>query len=225
MSMEIPQPSPRVRRPFLRGCAIVALVFVAFFVLIGIISRVDDWSLPTGNKVAVLPVTGLIADSESTIEQLRKFSKDDSVKAIVLRINSPGGGGGPSQEIYEGVGKLKGKKGGLEGHRLPGGGHEAGGGGAPPGRHRQRALPVHRGRRGGAEDGSRKGGEDRGRADLLRRAGEGPWAGRRPREPRGRRCGGGEAIQDRRGAPRGDPSEEKALHPGIAKGRGDQYNR
>jgi len=110
MSMEIPQPSPRVRRPFLRGCAIVALVFVAFFVLIGIISRVDDWSLPTGNKVAVLPVTGLIADSESTIEQLRKFSKDDSVKAIVLRINSPGGGVGPSQEIYEEVRKLKGKK-------------------------------------------------------------------------------------------------------------------
>jgi protease-4 len=110
MSMEIPQPPPRVRRPFLRGCAIVALVFVAFFVLIGIISRVDDWSLTTGNKVAVLPVTGLIADSESTIEQLRKFSKDDSVKAIVLRINSPGGGVGPSQEIYEEVRKLKGKK-------------------------------------------------------------------------------------------------------------------
>jgi protease-4 len=88
----------------------VALVFVAFFVLIGIISRVDDWSLTTGNKVAVLPVTGLIADSESTIEQLRKFSKDDSVKAIVLRINSPGGGVGPSQEIYEEVRKLKGKK-------------------------------------------------------------------------------------------------------------------
>ena len=110
MSMEIPRPSSRVRRPFLRGCAIVALVFVAFFVLIGIISRVDDWSLMTGDKVAVLPVTGLIADSESTIEQLRKFSKDDSVKAIVLRINSPGGGVGPSQEIYEEVRKLKGKK-------------------------------------------------------------------------------------------------------------------
>ncbi len=110
MSMEISQPSPRARRPFLRGCAIVALVFVAFFVLIGLISRVDDWSLMTGDKVAVLPVTGLIADSESTIEQLRKFTKDDSVKAIVLRINSPGGGVGPSQEIYEEVRKLKGKK-------------------------------------------------------------------------------------------------------------------
>lgn len=108
--MEPPLPAPRVRRPFLRGCAVVALVFVAFFVLIGLISRMDDWSFKTGDKVAVLPVTGLIADSESTIDQLKKFAKDDSVKAIVLRINSPGGGVGPSQEIYEEVKKLKGKK-------------------------------------------------------------------------------------------------------------------
>jgi protease-4 len=107
--MEIPLP-PRGRRPFLRGCAVVALVFAAFFVLIGLISRLDDWSFMTGDKVAVLPVTGLIADSENTIEQLRKFAKDDSVKAIVIRINSPGGGVGPSQEIYEEVRKLSGKK-------------------------------------------------------------------------------------------------------------------
>src|SRR5512134_46096 len=110
MNMDTPQPAPRVRRPFLRGCAVVALVFVAFFVLIGLISRMDDWSFKAGDKVAVLPLTGLIADSESTIEQLKKFAKDDTVKAIVLRINSPGGGVGPSQEIYEEVKKLKGKK-------------------------------------------------------------------------------------------------------------------
>lgn len=108
--MEPPLPAPRVRHPFLRGCAVVALVFVAFFVLIGLISRMDDWSFKTGDKVAVLPITGLIADPESTIDQLKKFAKDDSVKAIVLRINSPGGGVGPSQEIHEEVKKLKGKK-------------------------------------------------------------------------------------------------------------------
>ncbi|NJD62593.1 MAG: signal peptide peptidase SppA [Deltaproteobacteria bacterium] len=109
MNPEPPLP-PRGRRPFLRGCAVVALVFVAFFVLIVLLSHMDDWSLQTGEKVAVLPVTGLIADSEATIEQLKKFAKDDSIKAIVIRINSPGGGVGPSQEIYEEVKKLKGKK-------------------------------------------------------------------------------------------------------------------
>ena len=110
MTTDSPPPAPRVRRPFLRGCAIVALVFAAFFLLIGLVSRMDDWSLKSGDKVAILPVTGLIADSEATIEQLKKFAKDDSVKAIVLRINSPGGGVGPSQEIYEEVKKLQGKK-------------------------------------------------------------------------------------------------------------------
>jgi protease-4 len=88
----------------------VAVVFAAFILLIALVSRMDDLSLKTGDKVAVLPVTGLIADSEATIEQLKKFAKDDSVKAIVVRINSPGGGVGPSQEIYEEVKKLQGKK-------------------------------------------------------------------------------------------------------------------
>ncbi len=110
MDSQTPQQAGRRRSPFLRGCAIVALVFAGFFVLIGVLSRLDEFSFKTGDKVAVLPVTGLIADSENTIEQLKKFAKDDSVKAIVLRINSPGGGVGPSQEIYEEVRKLRGKK-------------------------------------------------------------------------------------------------------------------
>lgn len=106
---ESPKP-PRPRRPFLRGCLMVALAMAAFFVILGVISRMESIPFPSGAKVAVLPITGLIADSEPTIGQLRKFAKDDSVKAIVLRINSPGGGVGPSQEIYEEVRKLRGKK-------------------------------------------------------------------------------------------------------------------
>lgn len=108
--METSPPAERGRRPFLRGCAIIAMVFAAFFLLIGLLSRMDGMSLRSGDKVAVLPITGIIADSEGTIEQLKKYAKDDSVKAIVLRINSPGGGVGPSQEIYSEVRKLQGKK-------------------------------------------------------------------------------------------------------------------
>lgn len=109
MTIDTPLPARR-GRPFLRGCAIISLVIASFFLLIGILSRMDGMSLAPGEKVAILPITGLIADSEGTIEQLKKFAKDDSVKAIVLRINSPGGGVGPSQEIHEEVRKLKGKK-------------------------------------------------------------------------------------------------------------------
>ena len=102
-------PPPR-RRPFLRGCLTVTLVLVAFLVLLTVISRMDSNPLAKGDKVAVIPVKGMISESEPVIEQLKKFGKDDSVKAIVLRIESPGGGVGPSQEIYEEVRKVGTKK-------------------------------------------------------------------------------------------------------------------
>jgi len=101
---------PPRRKPFLRGCLTVLLVLGAFFALLGIISRMDELPLARGEKVAVIPVSGLISDSEVIIEQLKKYGKDDSVKAIVLRIDSPGGGVGPSQEIFEEVKKVRAKK-------------------------------------------------------------------------------------------------------------------
>jgi protease-4 len=102
-------PPPR-RRPFLRGCLTVTLVLAAFLVLLTVISRMDGNPLAKGDKVAVIPVRGMISESEPVIEQLKKFGKDESVKAIVLRIESPGGGVGPSQEIYEEVRKVAAKK-------------------------------------------------------------------------------------------------------------------
>jgi protease IV len=110
MTENISSPAPPPRRPFLRGCAVVALVIGAFFVLLTVVSRFDTGAFARRPKVAVLPITGLIADSREIIDQLRTFAKDDLVKAIVLRINSGGGGVGPSQEIYAEVRKLQGKK-------------------------------------------------------------------------------------------------------------------
>ena len=86
------------------------LVLAGFFVLLGIVSRIEDFSFVRGERVAVLPINGVITESEDTIEQLKKFAKDDSVKAIVVRLNTPGGGVGPSQEIYAEVKKIRGKK-------------------------------------------------------------------------------------------------------------------
>ncbi len=110
MNDHAPFRPPPTRRPFLRGCAVVLLVVAVFLVLIGIVSRMDSGSLSPGPKVAILPITGLISDSDEAIDNLRRFAKDDSVKAIVLRLNTGGGGVGPSQEIYEEVRKLRGKK-------------------------------------------------------------------------------------------------------------------
>jgi protease-4 len=62
-----------------------------------------DASFEFGEKVGIIEIKGLIADSRPTIDHLKKFRKKKDIKAIVLRINSPGGGVGPSQEIYEEV--------------------------------------------------------------------------------------------------------------------------
>jgi protease-4 len=88
----------------------MVLVLAGFFVLLWGVSRMDWFSFARGEKVAVLPITGVIADSEDPIEQLKRFAKDDSVKAIVVRLNTPGGGVGPSQEIHEEIRKIRGKK-------------------------------------------------------------------------------------------------------------------
>ncbi len=57
-------------------------------------------SLSFANKIGVIPINGVIKDADTIIEQLIRFRRDKGIKAIILRIDSPGGGVGPSQEIY-----------------------------------------------------------------------------------------------------------------------------
>jgi len=62
------------------------------------------------NGVGLVEVKGMILDSRETIRQLRYFLKKDDIKAVVLRVDSPGGVVAPSQEIYEEVKKFASKK-------------------------------------------------------------------------------------------------------------------
>ena len=64
----------------------------------------------TGGGVGLLEVKGPIIESQETIRQVRELKEDTNVKAVVLRIESPGGGVGPSQEIYEEIKKLAAQK-------------------------------------------------------------------------------------------------------------------
>jgi protease-4 len=57
-------------------------------------------SLSFSSKMGVIPIQGKIQDPDRIIDQLIAFRRDDQIKAIILKINSPGGGVGPSQEIY-----------------------------------------------------------------------------------------------------------------------------
>jgi protease-4 len=62
-----------------------------------------DLDLSTEDRIALIRVEGVILDSQTTVGELKRFSENPSVKAIVLRIDSPGGGVVPSQEIYDAV--------------------------------------------------------------------------------------------------------------------------
>lgn len=70
----------------------------------------SDAALVSRNGIGLVEVKGMILDSKETIRQLRHFLKQDGVKAVVLRVDSPGGIVAPSQEIYEEVRKFAAKK-------------------------------------------------------------------------------------------------------------------
>jgi protease-4 len=84
------------------------LLFFAFITGMGfgiVISKEDGFV--RGPRVAVLRVEDIILDSQIYLESLSTIRKDDTIKALVLRIDSPGGAVGPSQEIYREVKKLR----------------------------------------------------------------------------------------------------------------------
>jgi len=83
--------------------AIVLLFLFVFIFLAGIGSALllsGKGSFSSGDKVAVLRVEDVIIDSQIYLDSIETISKDDKVKALVVRIDSPGGAVGPSQEIY-----------------------------------------------------------------------------------------------------------------------------
>jgi protease IV len=61
-------------------------------------------------RIAVIDITGVILSPETVDNQLRKYGDDSSVKAIILHINSPGGGAAASQEIYHEVLRVRQEK-------------------------------------------------------------------------------------------------------------------
>lgn len=92
----------------------ILLVGVLFLVGVGLLFKSllgdSDVSYSGKNGVGLVEVKGMIVDSRETVRQLRYFLKKDDIKAVVLRVDSPGGVVAPSQEIYEEVKKFAAKK-------------------------------------------------------------------------------------------------------------------
>jgi len=91
-----------------------AAVLVLFVATIWLLIAVSDDGLPGGAKVAVVEVEGVIGadsgrglDTDGIIRVLGEYRDDPAVRAVVLRINSPGGVVAPTQEIFNAVRRLR----------------------------------------------------------------------------------------------------------------------
>ncbi len=96
------------KHPFLMAMLVLGAIFVFFLAVVFSVGHLSGGGsgLSLGKKVAVVEVLGVIAGSQNIIEQLNDFAEEESVKALVLRVDSPGGAVGPSQEIYAEVRKI-----------------------------------------------------------------------------------------------------------------------
>jgi protease IV len=88
--------------------ALLAFFFSALFFIGRSMGRPGRFAF--GDKIAIVEIRGVIAQSSGIIEEIHQHLEDEGVKAIILRIDSPGGGVGPSQEIHREVLKAKTKK-------------------------------------------------------------------------------------------------------------------
>ncbi len=117
-----PQPpfsTPPRRRSALFYIGIIAGSLAAVCLILGFMVWITVRSVSSGDstgfaikssQIGVIDITGPILTSETIDNQLRKFGDDDSVKAIILHINSPGGGAASSQEIYHEVLRVRSEK-------------------------------------------------------------------------------------------------------------------
>ncbi len=99
------------RKPLIIGIIIfVSLVVVVFLISFGTTMLMGGKMGIGGEKIAIINIKGVIIDSKSTVREIRKYADNPSVKAVLVRIDSPGGGVVASQEIYEELKWLKEKK-------------------------------------------------------------------------------------------------------------------
>ena len=87
---------------FLFAMAIFALVYITLHS-----GERGSLSASFGDKIAVVDLEGVILSPKTVVDQLKRYADDDSVKAIILHVNSPGGGVAASEEIYREVRRIR----------------------------------------------------------------------------------------------------------------------
>src|SRR5712691_7456377 len=87
----------------------VLAVFTLVYLTLHTGERTSSFS-SFGDKIGVVDLEGVIITPKIVVPQLKKFADDDSIKAIVLHVNSPGGGVAASEEIYREVKRIRDEK-------------------------------------------------------------------------------------------------------------------
>jgi protease IV len=95
---------------FLSVMVAVGMLFAVSMLIARMIMGMAETKVPVKEGIGLVEVRGMILDSKDTIRQLHYFLKQEKVKAVVLRVDSPGGVVAPSQEIYDEVRKFAAKK-------------------------------------------------------------------------------------------------------------------
>ena len=89
------------------GVTVGILVLFIGTVLI-LMSAVSDDGLGAGGpRVAVVEIEGIIVDGSSAVRELREHLENPAVKAVILRVNSPGGVVAPTQEIFAAIQRVR----------------------------------------------------------------------------------------------------------------------
>ena len=114
-----PPPEPRRRRSGGFWALVIGGSLLGLIIVLGLLTWVAVKSVGsdsgtasiTGSKqIGVIDVSGVLLDADKLGDQIRKFGDDDDVKAIILHINSPGGGAAVSQELYNEVLRVRQEK-------------------------------------------------------------------------------------------------------------------
>lgn len=100
------------RHPYLFFSLVFSAIFFSGIILLSLLFTVGarrdtiaGFGPNDGERVGVIEITGIISNPKRVISRLKQFREDERIKAIVLRIESPGGSVGPAQEIYQEVRK------------------------------------------------------------------------------------------------------------------------
>jgi len=95
-------------RSLMLGLGLTALVLAVFLATVwAFMAVLEDGALPGGPRIAIVEVEGIIVDGDAIVRELREHMDNPAVRAIVLRVNSPGGVVAPTQEIASAVHRVR----------------------------------------------------------------------------------------------------------------------